>query len=59
MARKRDQAGQAQLESIDGFAELEREHYIPHEAMKAWLDFRVTASTARDRIRLWEISRRT
>jgi hypothetical protein len=29
---------QSQLESIRrGFAEMEAGHYIPHEAMKAWL----------------------
>ena len=29
---------QRQLESIHrGFAEIETGHYIPHEAMKAWL----------------------
>jgi len=32
------QEQQRQLESIRrGFAELEAGHYIPHEAMKAWL----------------------
>ncbi len=32
------QEQQRQLESIRrGFAEIESEHYIPHEAMKAWL----------------------